>query len=444
MILNYIKLALKVLGRNKFYTAISLFGISFTLLILMLITALYDSQFGANAPLTNKDRMVFIDNIERSLARPDTTFLIDSTMLDDQLVFDTTMTFGENVVSSSVGSIGYYFLDQFLRDPERTAYTSIMSYGTTFDVFLDNGKTTIEAVYSDANYWKVFDFKLLHGRTFRKEEVENTTPVAVITPKTAAAFFGKVESALGQRLQLAEREFEVVGIVAKCNVANPYVAADIYLPISTNEGNWLDEDDYDGSCEIVYLANSASDITLIKEELLDRAGKALVPDPEQFNRQTVHPWSYGELFAANVVGGEDPQEDLSMLILVFSLLLSLFILLPTLNLMNLNVSRIMERGAEIGVRKAFGAHSSNILYQFVFENIIITFIGGLIGFVLALIVIYLINDAQAIPYVTLGFNGRVFVYSLFICLAFGLLSGLLPAWRVSRLQIAETLKANQL
>ncbi|MEO0628566.1 MAG: hypothetical protein AAFY91_16335, partial [Bacteroidota bacterium] len=59
MLLNYLKLAIKVLGRNKMYTAITLFGISFTLMVLMIILALYDSELGANTPMSKADRMIF-------------------------------------------------------------------------------------------------------------------------------------------------------------------------------------------------------------------------------------------------------------------------------------------------------------------------------------------------------------------------------------------------
>ena len=56
----------------------------------------------------------------------------------------------------------------------------------------------------------------------------------------------------------------------------------------------------------------------------------------------------------------------------------LVMLLPTLNLININVTRIMERSSEIGVRKAFGASSRTLVYQFIVENIILTLIGGII------------------------------------------------------------------
>ena len=109
-------------------------------------------------------------------------------------------------------------------------------------------------------------------------------------------------------------------------------------------------------------------------------------------------------------------------------LLAFFILLPTLNLINLNVSRIMDRSSEIGVRKAFGAHQGNILTQFVVENIVQTLIGGLIGLGLALLVINAINTGGALGDSTLRLSPKFFIYSFVITLIFGILSGLLPAY----------------
>jgi cell division protein FtsX len=57
----------------------------------------------------------------------------------------------------------------------------------------------------------------------------------------------------------------------------------------------------------------------------------------------------------------------------------LFMLLPALNLVNLNTGRIMERSTEIGVRKAFGATSMQLAGQLVVENVLLCLAGGLIG-----------------------------------------------------------------
>ena len=115
--------------------------------------------------------------------------------------------------------------------------------------------------------------------------------------------------------------------------------------------------------------------------------------------------------------------------------------LPTLNLVNINITRIMERSSEIGVRKAFGASSRTLVYQFIVENIILTLLGGLIGLVLSLIAIGIINSQNLIANLELSINFMVLFIGLLVCLVFGLLSGVYPAWRMSKLNVVTALKA---
>ncbi len=66
MLINYIKIAWKVMLRNKVFTGISLFGISFTIMILTVVLGLIDLLIGANPPETRRDRTLFIDSITLS------------------------------------------------------------------------------------------------------------------------------------------------------------------------------------------------------------------------------------------------------------------------------------------------------------------------------------------------------------------------------------------
>ena len=118
----------------------------------------------------------------------------------------------------------------------------------------------------------------------------------------------------------------------------------------------------------------------------------------------------------------------------------LFSLLPAVNLVNLNMSRIMERASEIGVRKAFGASSRTLVGQFVVENLVLTLIGGAAGFLLSALVLRALNTSGLIPYAHFTINVRVFLYGLGLAVFFGLLSGVYPAWRMSRLHPVQALK----
>ena len=75
----------------------------------------------------------------------------------------------------------------------------------------------------------------------------------------------------------------------------------------------------------------------------------------------------------------------------------LFALLPAVNLVNLNMSRIMERASEIGVRKAFGASSRTLVGQFIVENVVLSLVGGGLGFAASVFVLEAVNRSGLVP-----------------------------------------------
>jgi len=118
----------------------------------------------------------------------------------------------------------------------------------------------------------------------------------------------------------------------------------------------------------------------------------------------------------------------------------LFMALPAVNLININISRILERASEIGVRKAFGASSATLVGQFIVENILLSLIGGALGLIGAYLVLGAIERAGFIAYAEFSLNVRIFGYGFALAVFFGLLSGIYPAWRMSRLHPAFALR----
>jgi putative ABC transport system permease protein len=97
------------------------------------------------------------------------------------------------------------------------------------------------------------------------------------------------------------------------------------------------------------------------------------------------------------VATEDGLASLFRFWLLAGTLTLLFMLLPTVNLVNLSVSRILERASEIGVRKAFGASSRTLVGQFVVENVTLTLVGGLLGLALSQMALSLLNRTGSYP-----------------------------------------------
>jgi putative ABC transport system permease protein len=165
------------------------------------------------------------------------------------------------------------------------------------------------------------------------------------------------------------------------------------------------------------------------------------PDQKDFDVFVSRAEPYLESFLSSSPLGDAETGKVTKLFFIIIIFVLMFLLLPTLNLMNINISRIMERSSEIGVRKAFGASGMTLVGQFIVENIILTFLGTILAIIFSFIILQALNGSELIANMHLNINLTVLFYSLVTCLVFGLLSGVYPAWRMSRLQVVTALKA---
>ncbi len=439
MLINYFKLALKVLNRRKFFTFISLFGISLTLMILMIIAAFLDNELGAHAPVSNIHQLAFIKSVIKSKVQLDTTYTYDTTYVNQTMVLDSTVSTRERRPSVSQSSASFHLLDTYFRDLSHVENYTFYAAIATFDVFVGNKKLPLSGIYTDHQYWQVFDFTFLEGGPYLKASIENQEQVVVISEETRRSYFGSDEEVVGKNIKLETKNYKIVGVVKNVNNSRSFVRSDVYLPYTHARSVLLTDKDVLGSFEGAFLAEKKSHLESIKSEIVSKALRIQLPTND-YNLVEVEPNTYTEGYAQNIHYHEDASKSEWYALLTLGGLLGLFILLPTLNLINVNVTRILERSSEIGVRKSFGATEGNLLFQFVFENIILTFLGGILGFFLAYFMIDLINDTNALFEIKLSFKTSTFFYSFFICLLFGIVSGLIPAWRMSKLNIVTALK----
>ncbi len=444
MIFNYFKLAIKVLNRRKFFTFISLFGISFTLMILMTVTAFLETELGDHQPFKDKDKMVFIPMVKLELQRLDTTYQIDSSLQNGVMKYDTTTEERMVTPSVSVSSLGYNLVNNHLREvPGAENYTAY-SFGYTFDVFINSNKLNLKVIYSDDRFWDVYNFDFLQGGPYHAQQLENQAQVAVISEKAAESYFGSTENIIGKEIEFDNKTYEVIGLIKNSHAPRHFVSADVYVPYTNMRQQTLDSKNFMGPFEVAFVSGSASGRQQIKDDLNHIASSIQMPNPENYNVLKLTGMTFNERYAHRLYFHENPQTSLKVMLGILAALLSLFFLLPTLNLINVNISRIMERSDEIGVRKAFGASQGTILFQFIFENVVLTLLGGVIGFVLAWILLTILNDSNVLGDTKLFFNFKVFFYSIVICIFFGILSGFIPAYRMSKVHIVNALKQNQL
>lgn len=411
MIRNYVKLALKVLRRRKFFTFISLFGISLTLVVLMVATAMLDSIFAARAPESSFDRALAVITIS---------------------------TYGPS--GSMTAGPGYGFLDRYLRPLQQHPGVERMSFFTQArgaKMFHRGEKVQTDIRRTDGAYWQILDHTFVEGAPFTENDNQRANFVAVITDELRERLYAG-QSAIGQHIDVDGQRFRVVGVVKAVPVTRFTAYSDVWVPVRTAKSR-----DYEkqtgGDFVGLVLARSKSDLPLLKEAF-DAKLQTFVSDDPRFKNVRAgldRPFEAAARFFSGNAATEHRAAIFRGILIGAALL---FILLPTLNLVSINLSRIMERASEIGVRKAFGASSRALVGQFVIENIVLTIIGGLAGFALAAGVIAWLNATKALGNMTFDVNFRVFVYGMLIAAAFGVISGVYPAWRMARMQPVNALR----
>jgi putative ABC transport system permease protein len=234
-------------------------------------------------------------------------------------------------------------------------------------------------------------------------------------------------------------KYRVAGVVKNVPVTMLISYADLYVPYTVSKTDYKQKT-LAGNYNAVLLAKSKDDLARIQAEYAGVVSK-IKPDDKNFDLFISRADPYLQSFLSGSPLGDPESGKVGKLIFIVSIFVLLFMLLPTINLININISRIMERSSEIGVRKAFGASGMTLVGQFIVENIILTFLGCVIGIALSFIVLEVINNSELIANMRLSINLTVLLYSLLACLVFGLLSGVYPAWRMSKLQVVTALKA---
>ena len=414
MIKNYFKIAIAVLKRRKFFTFISLFGISFTLIIIIVLTAFIDNLVSPNYPETNRDKSLYI-----------------------LLVKQVDPKKGGQMTSPA----SYYFMDRFAASLKTPAKVAIATFFSATNAYVNNKKLVVNMKFTNDAFWDVTQYQFIEGKPFNKQQIDNGERVAVISEDTRKSYFGDEATVVGKYIETDNVQYRVAGVVKSVPVTMIASYADIFVPYTVSKKDYRSRD-YRGEYYAILMGNSKADLPKMKAEYASVVSKIPTdPGSKEFTELYSYADTYFESFVRSSPLGGKTSSGITAFIVILVVFVLLFMLLPTLNLVNINISRILERSSEIGVRKAFGASSGTLVYQFIIENIILTFFGAFIGIVLSFVILQIINASSLIANLHLTINFTVLLISLLACLVLGLLSGVYPAWRMSRLHVVNALKA---
>ncbi|MEZ4820500.1 MAG: ABC transporter permease [Bdellovibrionota bacterium] len=265
-----------------------------------------------------------------------------------------------------------------------------------------------------------------HGRFFNEQENENQERVCVIGQTVYKQLFKNQENPIGRSIKIENRNFRVVGLLPSNGTSWGGDVDDVvYVPVETAVHRIFGEDFY----TFFYIQ--------AKDEL---AIKAAIKEVETLLRSR-HGMSKGmsDDFAIKNYGEmKDTVDQVSGTMLKLILIVALIsLVVGGIGIMNIMLVSVTERTREIGVRKAIGAKSRDILNQFLVESVLIGLVGGLVGVIIAFIVGFVLRSAMGWEIVFKPYGVIVaFLFSLFV----GVFFGLYPAQKAAKLSPIKALR----
>jgi putative ABC transport system permease protein len=278
-----------------------------------------------------------------------------------------------------------------------------------------------------ANYAEVRGLNIAQGRFLTEADDEHRSEVAFIGDDLAKKFFSNVDP-IGKTIRSETHTYEVIGVGAPIGSALGR-SQDNYmlLPLGTFQKGWHKPND---SMAIFVQAPNGESMQSCEDEarMLFRAW---------------HHLQYNDADDFGVLGSESImslwRELTGNLAKVAMALVSVFLVVGGIVIMNIMLASVTERTKEIGLRRSLGARRQHILLQFLAESASLAAVGGFIGIVAAMAIEFFVKKVFSFP---MEMPVSAVAVSLVLSTGVGLFFGIFPAMRAAKLDPIEALRAD--
>ena len=275
--------------------------------------------------------------------------------------------------------------------------------------------------------------KIIHGRYFSENDVDEGKKVIVISQSTANKLFG-YEKAVGNTVHLDfygdEADFTVIGVREDTSMDKAYASFG-------DEPTLMGDIPFTAAAE-VYSIDPDKQFTSFAI-YMDKENKDKVLSSARSIVENVMGLRGEGAVKIQSSAGFDQTTDtiLNIITAVVAIIAAISLLVGGIGVMNIMTVSVTERTREIGIRKSLGARTGSILTQFLAEAAILTFTGGIIGIITGLSISFLI--CKVVDF-TFTVNPILVVVVVLISTSIGLFFGIYPAKRAANLDPIEALR----
>ncbi|RGN31012.1 ABC transporter permease [Bacteroides oleiciplenus] len=429
MIKLYLKQAWTLIKQHRLFTGIYVVGTGLSIALTMTMFIIFYVKFAAIYPEYNRDRMIVL-KMMKSYPKDN-----DKSWNCSNVNYDVVKMLQNLPHLDAIGAASRNYRENYVEVPD------------------NNEPVGIAPLYTDAGFWQVFTFRFLYGKPFTQADVDAKRREVVVPVSLARRLFA-TDDVVGRRFKMDAQEYRICGVVEDVSAATPSSVGDLWMPITLN--SWIVSDNTGklvGNTEIYMTAPIAADKEALKEEVREVFRKYNLAAPKYMNDLMDQPDDYWiSTFRVNSCGAPDLASELR--VYLYMLLALLFI--PAMNLSGMMSSRMDERLSELGVRKTYGATNGSLIGQVLWENLLLTCIGGLLGLLISYLIVLTASDwiltlfdsytdVEKTPFLSFEmlFNPMVFCTAFGLCVLLNLISALIPAVWALRRNIIQSLNSKR-
>ena len=439
MIKQALRQAWTMMKQHRLFTGIYIAGTALSVTMIMITFAVLYIKFAPIYPEENRDKTLLIKRI---------TTIYSDTEGETKQAYNCSTKLAELIKEDSK------YLDNLSCNVRSNKAKKLSASA-------DKSTKRIKeyAVYTDEQFWKIYTYRFIDGYPFGEHDVRSNNRVAVIAQSTAMELFATHKVA-GKHIYVDGEEHTIVGVIkdAPSAITNTYA---IYMPLGLNSNKlWFDNTRMElaGMYDIHATVKKAAEKELLKKEITEKIARYNAGSTPYTYDIADDIFTHVEAIYNRTNFGNDAFRNFIKEIV---LIIAAFLLIPALCLSIMILSRMDNRMVEMGVRRAYGASRWDIVSQVLIENMLLTLVGGILGFAISATVLFgaskwvlylfdsgdilsnyiwdIDNWGEQIIDFSMIFNPTLFTATLVACMLINIVSALLPVAAKMRHSIVYSL-----